>query len=66
MSSTVKNILFVIYIIAGWWAINKVWYSKHTYIVTNQGKFFCQKFALALFLGWLAIPVAIVMTILGK
>lgn len=63
---TIKFILFMIYIIAGWWAINKIWYSKHTYITNNTMGFYMGKFIWALVLGWIAIPIAIIMTLLNK
>lgn len=61
-----ESIVILVYWALGYWAINKVWYSRRTYIVYNSGKFFIQKLALALFLGWAAIPVAIIMVILKK
>lgn len=59
-------ILFLVYIIAGWWAINKIWYSKRSYIVHNVMGFYMSKFIWALVLGWIAIPIAIIMTALNK
>ena len=61
-----EGILGIVYILASWWAINKVWYSKHQYIVFNTAYVYGKKFALAFFLGWLLIPVAILMTIMEK
>lgn len=59
-------IIILVYWVLGFWAINKVWYSRHTYIVYDGGKFLIKKVTLALFLGWAAIPVAIIMVILKK
>ncbi len=63
---TIKFILFMVYIVAGWWAINKIWYSKRTYITNNTIGFYMLKFIWALVLGWIAIPIAIIMTLLNK
>lgn len=64
--STFEFILVMIYWILGYWAVNKVWYSRRNYIVYDGAKFFVQKGIVALFLGWLAIPIAVVMVILKK
>lgn len=61
-----ETILIIVYIVAGWWAINKVWFSKRVYLVSNAPNFYVRKFILALFFGWLAIPVAVIMTIIEK
>lgn len=61
-----QTILLIVYVVAGWWAVNKVWFSRHTYIVGDSAKFYTVKFAVALFFGWILIPIAIVMTVLGK
>ncbi len=60
------GIVLVVYIAAGWWAINKIWYSKHTYITNNTMYFYMLKFIWALILGWVAIPIAVIMHFLGK
>lgn len=66
MGEILGGILLVVYIIAAWWAINKIWYSKHTYIVSNTMQFYMTKFIFALMLGVIAIPIAIIMTIIGR
>lgn len=63
---TLKLIVFIVYIVAGWWAINKIWYSKHTYIIHQPMAFYMLKFFWALIFGWIAIPIAIIMTLLKK
>lgn len=63
---TLVGIVFIVYIIAGWWAINKVWYSKHTYIINNTTSFYIAKLMAAVFLGWIAIPIAVITHFLGK
>ena len=59
-------IILVIYVVAGWWAINKVWYSKRVYLVSDSAGFYIRKLVVAIFLGWLCIPIAIIMKLLGK
>lgn len=59
-------IILLVYFVASWWAINKVWYSNRVYIVADTAGFYIRKGVLALFLGWILIPVAIIMSLLGK
>ncbi len=59
-------ILFIAYIIAGWWAVNVVWYSKRVYVVHDTIKFYAGKLFLAVFVGWFCIPIAIIMKLIGK
>ncbi len=66
MGEILGGILFIAYIVAGWWAINRIWYSKHTYIVSNTMQFYMTKFLLAVLLGVITIPVAIILTLIGK
>lgn len=62
----IQWIIFIAYIAAGWWGVNKVWYSRRAYLVHDSNRFYIGKFLAAVFLGWLCIPIAIVMTVLGK
>lgn len=66
MSETLLGILFLVYMLAAWWAVNKIWYSRHTYIVSDTMVFYFKKGFLALMLGWAAIPIAIIMTLVQK
>lgn len=59
-------ILLIIYMILGLWALNKVWYSKRVYLVRDSLLFNAKKFMIALLLGWILIPIALVLKILGK
>lgn len=58
--------LTILYIIISWWAVDKVWYSKREYIVSDSGMFYVRKFAAALFFGWLCIPIAVMQVVLRK
>lgn len=59
-------ILTILYIVISWWAVDKVWYSKSVYIISDVGKFYVKKFSAALFFGWLCIPIAVIMVIFKK
>lgn len=61
-----QSILFIVYIAAGWWAANRVWFSKRTYLVTDSAAFYGKKIAMAFLLGWLFIPIAVIQMILKK
>lgn len=60
------GIAFVAYIPVAWWAANRVWYSKHTYFVTDSAAFYGKKFAMVVCLGWIFIPIAIIQKVLSK
>jgi hypothetical protein len=55
-----SGVIFVVYMVAGWWAANRVWFSKRTYIVTDSAAFYGKKMAMAFLLGWIFIPIAII------
>ena len=61
-----QTVILIIYVAAGWWAANKVWYSKRVYLVHDNTRFYMGKLMFAFFGGWILIPIAIVMTVLGK
>ncbi len=61
-----ETFVLLVYLILGYMAANKVWYSKRVYLVSDSGKFFVQKVIVALFLGWLLIPIALLQLLLGK
>ncbi len=56
----------IIYFILSYMAINKVWYSRRTYIVRNTMLFYMEKMIFAFVLGWILIPIAIIMLLFGK
>lgn len=53
----------IVYWVLAYMALNKVWYSKHTYLVHSFKDFFLTKAILAVLLGWLVIPIAIIQMI---
>lgn len=63
---TWSGVVFVVYMAAGWWAANRVWFSKRTYIVTDSAAFYGKKIAMAFLLGWLFIPIAIIQMVKNK
>ena len=52
-------ILAVIYIVVGYWAVNKVFYENKIIIYSDGFQLFLKKFTYALFLGWILIPIAV-------
>lgn len=42
-----------------YYAMNKYWYSKRSYIVFDSGKFFARKFFISIFIGWIFIIIQI-------
>lgn len=61
MNGTLRGILLIVYVAASYWAINRVIFSRvNTYVA------FAWKFVLGAFLGWLLIPVAIIMLLFRK
>lgn len=66
MKDVLVGVLFLVYMVSAWWAINKIWYSKHIYIVRDSLQFYFIKGFCALFLGWAAIPIALVMLLLER
>lgn len=52
-------ILMVIYICVGYWAVNVVFYENKIVVYSSAGQLFVKKFGIALFFGWILIPIAI-------
>lgn len=59
-------ILLVVYVVAGIWAVNKVFYENKVVIYSDGFQFFMKKLAYALILGWALIPIAIIKTIFSR
>lgn len=53
-------ILFAIYLIAGYWAVNKLFYENKIVIYSDWGWLFIRKLSYAMILGWALIPIAII------
>lgn len=54
------TILLIIYCVAGYWAVNKVFYEGKVVIYSDGYQFFIKKLVYAVFLGWGLIPIAII------
>ena len=57
--------LFIIYLILGYWATGRTIYRNRILIGSWKSIFF-QKIAVALLLGWILIPIAIVRLLMGR
>ncbi|MCI5640386.1 MAG: hypothetical protein MR316_05315 [Lachnospiraceae bacterium] len=55
----------IIYLILAYWAVGKTIYANRILIGTGKA-IFAQKMAVALLIGWLLIPVAILKLIFGR
>ena len=52
-------IIAILYLVAGYWSVGRTIYANRIIIGTG-GAIFMRKFMLAVFLGWLTIPWAII------
>lgn len=61
MESILGILFFVIYVPSGIWAINKLFYNRFAMIIVGDySDFILTKVFLALFFGWILIPIAII------
>lgn len=59
-----QGVLSIIYIVFGYWAAGVVFYQNKI-VIYSFGQLFLRKFFLGLFLGFILIPVAIIMKLVG-
>lgn len=59
-------IIFLIYTIAGYWAVNKVIYEGKVVIYSNGTDLFIKKLVYAWLLGWVLIPIAILKCVFAR
>lgn len=52
-------VLFIIYLILGYWAAGKTIYSNYIMIGTLNS-IVCKKIAVGMMFGWILIPIAII------
>lgn len=52
-------ILFLLYLAAGYWAVNKTIYANKIVFYSRWTDLFGRKIILAFLLGWILIPIAI-------
>ncbi len=58
-------ILIVLYIALGYWAVGATIY-RNKVVFSAPGVFAGQKLALGVLLGWLLIPIALLMKLFGR
>ena len=59
----IKAVLFIVYIVAGWWAANRTVFANHAMFGSWS---VILKLLVAIFFGWILIPVAIIKGLLSK
>ena len=57
---TFYTILFVIYIIAGYWSVKQTIDANKDFIVYKPGSLFIRRLIIGSMFGWILIPVAII------
>lgn len=53
-------VLFVAYLIAGYWSVGQTVYANKVVFYSSGYAFFVKKFTIGLFPGWILIPAAII------
>lgn len=61
-----ETVIGIIYLVAGYWAANKVLYEGKVVVYSSAFTHYMKKFVTGLAFGWILIPVAIVKCILQK
>lgn len=59
------TILGILYFPLSYWAMNKLWWSKHQYLYADGFNFYLQRWLTCLFLGFITIPVALIISVIG-
>lgn len=62
----VLDIIFIVYLIWSYKAINDVWYSKRVYLVHDTMGFYIEKILLSMVFGWILIPLSIIMNLFKR
>jgi len=60
------ELLFIIYVVAGYWAAGVVFFENKIVFQTKFGELFIKKLALGIFTGIIIIPIAILKKIFYK
>ena len=66
VKAAIALIAFIVYFLAGYWAVNRTIYANKVVIYSDGMQLFIQKSVYALFLGWLLIPVALIRKHFGR
>jgi len=59
------EMLLIIYMILGYWAVGKTIY-KNKILIGDFVTIFMRKLIFGMFLGWILIPIAIVSSLIGR
>lgn len=62
---TIKGILALVYIVAGYWSTGQTIYANKI-IISSEGQLFARRFAIGFFFGWVLIPVALIKKFLSS
>lgn len=57
------DVLAILYIPLSYWAMKKLWWSKHEYFYVDTFRFYLQRWMICLGVGLITIPIAIIVTI---
>lgn len=64
MGEIFAGILLFMYVTVGMWALNKLYYSRIDMIIyESYWDFIKKKLVIAIFFGWLLIPIAVIVVI---
>ena len=67
MGEIFAGILLFMYVTVGMWALNKLYYSRIDMIIyESYWDFIKKKLVIAIFFGWLLIPIAVIVVIVEK
>lgn len=58
-------VVFIIYMVLGYWATGKTSHANKIFMGYGMGELLIQRLGFALLFGWILIPVAIIKTLLG-
>ena len=58
-------ILFIIYAILGYWATGKTIY-RNVFLIYDRGNFFLRRVMWGMLGGWILVPWAFIMVLLGR
>ncbi len=61
-----EMVIFIIYVALGYWAVNKTIYANKVVIYSDGIALWGKKVGLAMIIGFILIPIAIVKTILDR
>lgn len=60
------EILLILYWVLAYMSLNKIWYSKRAYLVSDSFSFYLKKALLSVLFGWILIPVALIQMVFSR